>query len=83
MDENKRKKLHEIGYTIGPSCDTCVHFQAYSDENFGTCTKYKYQHLKHTGTERSLSVYKHGSCPQYQQQPGIDNIVHGFKEFIK
>jgi hypothetical protein len=82
MDANKRLKLLEIGYEIKPACGMCVHAN-FRDEDFGTCNKVTYQHFKHVGSPRPLSILRYGSCPQYQPALSYETYIHGFKEFLK
>lgn len=62
MDENKLDKLREVGYEIKACCRLCLHgnFAPFSD--FGTCAKHTYEHLKHTGEPRQLSIHRMGKC---------------------
>lgn len=63
MDKNKLKKLHEIGYTILPTCGRCAN-RNFPDprSDFGTCSLYDYNHLKHSDNPRKLSIHRSGSC---------------------
>lgn len=65
MDENKRQQLLAIGYAIQGTCGICKHGQFQPNTAFGTCAIHAYQHLKHTGDKRQLSVYAHGRCPKF------------------
>jgi hypothetical protein len=62
MDANKLERLKEIGYSIQPTCGLCVHFFAPSGGEFGECDLYSYEHLKHSGPPRKLSVHRNGGC---------------------
>jgi hypothetical protein len=64
MDENKRKKLKEIGYEIHPSCGMCQS-GIFEGVAWGTCKKHTYEHLKHTEETRELSIFRHGVCPEF------------------
>lgn len=64
MDANKLARLEDIGYSIQPTCGLCVHFFAPPGGEFGECDLYSYEHQKHTGPPRKLSVNRHGSCTQ-------------------
>lgn len=83
MDENKLDKLKQIQYEILPTCHNCKHFKQLSDKFFGECCAYKYQHKKHTGAERQLSVYLGGHCPTHQWANEDMMMLHSFKQFIK
>ena len=63
MDANKEEKLKEIGYQVKPCCFLCKHSKFPNKESgWGTCTKYSYDHIKHSDTERELSINKNGIC---------------------
>jgi hypothetical protein len=64
LDANKRKKLKVIGYTIPPTCGTCTS-GVFPQNEWGTCATYQYDHQKHTGDARQLSIHKTGSCSSY------------------
>lgn len=83
MDANKRLKLVDIGYEIKPTCSTCSHGRFENQhELFGTCKRHDYQHLKHSGGRRELSVFQGGSCNDHEFDATLDGILHGFREFI-
>jgi len=65
VDSNKRLKLLDIGYRIAGTCGICQHGM-FANDSFGTCSLHTYQHLKHTGDARQLSVYAHGRCSEFQ-----------------
>jgi hypothetical protein len=83
MDENKRQKLIEIGYSLKEICGTCIHFVQGQRMIFGTCAKFQYDHLKHTDKTRQLSVCKYGWCEGHERFDLVDEIVGEFKEFRK
>jgi len=63
-DPAKFEKLREIGYRIPVTCGTCDDGQfATAQALWGTCGRHLYQHGKHTGPARGVSVYRHGFCP--------------------
>lgn len=87
MDENKRKTLREIGYEIPSSCFTCAHgefntLKSMSDL-WGSCAIQEYQHLKHTGEKRRLSIYAGGRCGKFEQHAGKAAHIGSFQEFFK
>ena len=65
MDENKAKKLQEIGFKILPVCGLCK-YAAFSDYRWGTCEKHTYEHEKHTGPPRQVSVHFAGTCKDFE-----------------
>lgn len=84
MDANKRLKLVDIGYEIRPTCMTCSSGRFENAfELFGTCRMHEYVHLKHSQSKRELSVFRAGSCRDFEPNPGTDSALHGFKEFVK
>lgn len=84
MDANKRLKLIDIGYEVKPVCMTCVNGRFDNEfEVFGTCRKHDYVHLKHSQSRRELSVFRAGSCPDHEMNPGTEAAMHNFKEFVK
>jgi hypothetical protein len=66
MDENKRKKLREIGYSIKPCCALCKHGSFTRTVTWGTCDLHEYTHLKHTGPDRKLSIHRLGHCKHFE-----------------
>jgi hypothetical protein len=83
MDDNKRKKLAEIGYRILPCCALCKHGKFKPNNDFGDCTANTYEHLKHSGDARQLSINRLGSCPRFQVDEARLSFLHGFREFLK
>lgn len=85
MDSNKLTVLKEIGYTINPSCGMCKHgvFRDIKDD-FGACLARTYDHLKHTGPARQLSVHRAGSCgDKYETDPAKAAKLGAWAEFVK
>jgi len=62
MDENKLKKLNEVGYAVNECCGLCKHGMFAGRSDFGTCAIKTYDHLKHTGSDRQLSINRYGAC---------------------
>lgn len=83
MDANKLKTLKEIGYEIPPCCGLCKHSKFNEGSNFGVCSQYSYNHLKHTDKPRELSVHKYGKCKNYSLSPERTNELHRFVELMK
>lgn len=82
MDENKRKKLHEIGYRMNRACGLCKHGCFKPNNDFGECELFRYDHLKHTGESRKLSINRLGSCPKFELDHRKFSFIHGFMEFL-
>jgi len=79
MDQNKLKKLHDIGYKINGCCGICAHANSFNDD-WTTCKVHTYNHLKHTDEVRQLSVFIFGSCPQFELHPDVD--LEKWNEFL-
>lgn len=79
MDANKQRKLVEIGFTIPATCGLCEHFMAAPGAEWGVCKNHQYEHLKHTGPPRDLSVPRSGSCPDWV---GAGNVSMRLKNYV-
>lgn len=66
MDANKRLELLRISYEIRGTCGICKHGQFSPGQQFGACAIHTYQHLKHTGDERPLSINAYGRCGKFE-----------------
>lgn len=62
MDQNKLKVLKDIEYKIQECCGLCAYGTFKPGTSFGTCSVQTYDHLKHTGPERNLSINRYGKC---------------------
>lgn len=65
MDANKRKLLDQVGYEVRACCGTCRHARVSQGSEWGTCSIHSYDHVKHTGPARALSISIFGGCPQH------------------
>lgn len=81
MDKNKLNVLREIGYRVHTTCGLCTHADISSD-GWGTCGLHHYDHLKHVGQPRSLSINQFGSCPKWERSWKVDTMKH-FEEFFE
>lgn len=81
MDEAKRRKLVEIGYSI-QACGLCQHADIHPGSDWGTCERYRYLHGKHTDGERQLSINRHGACPSFEPVVSAFASLHGFATFL-
>ena len=63
-DANKFAKLREIGYTVPITCGLCTYGTFAKGQDWGTCRLYQYDHLKHTGPARDVSIIRFGTCPK-------------------
>lgn len=82
MDENKLKKLMEIGYKIEPCCGFCIHRDMHPRSVWGVCRCWSYDHLKHTGLERELSISRFGHCQHFEADEHELRKLQGFKQFF-
>ena len=63
-DANKFTVLRRVGYKIPIQCGICVHGQFRPQQPWGTCAQHPYEHGKHTGPERGISIHRDGTCPE-------------------
>lgn len=63
-DENKLKKLTEIGYRLQSSCGLCKHGRFSPSLDWGSCKQHTYEHLKHG--KKDLSVHRAGHCDKFE-----------------
>jgi len=77
MDENKKKKLEEIGYEIQKCCGLCDYGFFRDDYDWGTCGRHTYVHKKHK-SRRQLSIHRTGLCFRFRRKV-ID--LGGFADF--
>lgn len=80
MDQNKRIKLQEIGYTIKRVCATCDHSRFNNMSSFGVCRLHRYEHMKHTDATRELSIFRDGHCDGHKRN--LRNLG-AWEEFIE
>ena len=66
MDQNKADKMKELGYKLHPACVWCKHGDFVSYLSWGKCMKHNYRHLKHSESERAMSVHALGICKDYE-----------------
>jgi hypothetical protein len=79
VDENKLRILRKVGYRFPPTCGRCKH-GIFPQNQWGTCGIHKYEHQKHTGPARALSIHMLGSCPQFESQ-GVS--LGAYQEFLQ
>jgi len=74
VDQNKVKKLRDVGYQILPTCARCKFGKfATPSKFFGECNKFTYEHLKHHKNPRQLSVNAAGTCSSFEGHP-LENL---------
>lgn len=82
MDKSKSKKLQEIGYKINRCCGLCK-YAILSLDGWGTCVNHTYQHEKHTGEERDLSINQFGYCTSFELEESKVIGLHSYSDLIK
>lgn len=83
MDSEKFKVLKGIGYVVKETCSTCIHANIRAGAMFGTCEKHSYDHQKHSGPPRQLSINRSGWCPDYVPSATRETELHRFSEFLE
>lgn len=83
MDKNKDKKLSNINYKIQPTCYLCKYSNFHKNTDWGVCKAHQYAHLKHTESERSLSIHKTGYCPGFEVNKETLVQLHGFSNYFE
>ena len=82
MDANKLVKLKVIGYQVRKTCGNCIHALFSSPaSDWGTCWKHQYEHLKHTGEARQLSIHRSGHCDDHHRNKTLN--LGGFEELVE
>lgn len=82
MDKNKLKVLREVEYTIPKLCNLCEHGVFPNPSFFGACGLRVYTHLKHTGADRQLSIYRFGTCPKWKPNEELIENLGPWGEFV-
>lgn len=81
MDANKLQVLRDIPYNIPRVCGLCCHGE-FPNNDWGTCSRHEYQHRKHTGSPRQLSILRLGSCPSFEESPEKVAGLGAYQEFL-
>ncbi len=84
MDENKLKKLKEVGFVMNRCCGLCS-FATFSPGVgvYGECSEHTYEHKKHTGPKRDVTVHKYGYCPCFEPNYELLDRLGPWKTFTK
>lgn len=83
MDTAKLVVLRTEGYTIPKVCGLCKH-STFPQNDWGTCGVISYEHLKHSGLPRQLSIHKSGSCAnRFELDQGEADKLGHFREFLR
>lgn len=84
MDANKLKVLRQIGYSIAPTCGSCVFSEILPGSEYGACSRHVYVHQKHSEPVSPLSVNRGGHCSAWQPAQGVPEYRLGaWAEFFK
>jgi hypothetical protein len=83
MDLNKLQVLREVGYTIPRSCTLCANSKWEGASEWGSCMITTYQHKKHIGLPRQLSIYRGGQCSKFVLEESAAATLGAYIEFIK
>jgi hypothetical protein len=83
MDANKEKKFQELDYRIQRSCQLCKFASFRQQSNWGKCSKHTYDHLKHSDSNRHLSIYRSGVCPDFEAGVEVDIIPDAYKQLMR
>jgi hypothetical protein len=81
-DENKFEKLREIGYSVPTTCGLCVHRNLLVGAHWGTCSLHSYEHKKHTGPARGVSIHVHGTCNDAEADPARTVTLGAHQAFL-
>jgi len=84
-DPDKFRMLRKVGYQIPRTCGFCKHAQmkGFPGYGWGTCAVHQYQHGKHTGGPRQMSIYHAGSCDTFELNPATLAVLGSFREFFE
>jgi hypothetical protein len=82
VDANKLLVLQEIGYRIPGACSLCQHAAISPGQDWGTCGLYTYEHAKHTGPPRQLSIHRYGRCDKFEIAAGEEEQLGLFEQFL-
>lgn len=82
MDRNKLKVLQDIGYSIKKVCGNCLH-GLFPQNDWGTCAVTTYDHEKHTGPARQLSIHRTGHCSKHVFDTSRGHQLGAFQPLIE
>lgn len=83
MDANKLQVLQDIGYVVRDSCGSCINFDPGVASGWGVCTFHSYDHIKHTGVARQLSVNEAGWCPWFERDREDTALLGAYQQFME
>lgn len=82
MDRRKLQVLQALPYRILSTCALCTHSMFGTHGEWGTCGLHDYEHGKHTGGKRQLSINRSGTCPSFQMDEKDFVALEGFRELF-
>jgi len=82
MDHNKLEVLRALPYSVQRVCGLCRHGQ-FPNNDWGTCARQQYDHKKHTGPARQLSIVRFGSCAGFEADEAKKATLGAYQEFLK
>ena len=81
-DENKFEMLGEVCYTVRACCAICAHGTFIGLAQWGTCAKHTYEHKKHTGDKRQMSINILGVCKTFEADEAKLARLQSFRNFF-
>jgi len=81
MDKNKKEKLLDVEYVVRRCCLNCCYSLFKNNDDWGLCTKFSYNHLKHSESGRHLSIVKSGYCSRHNWSSAWCIQAEHFKDF--
>lgn len=80
-DENKFETLRSLPYVVQKVCGLCKH-GVFPNNDWGSCSNTAYQHKKHTGDVRQVSIVKAGSCSNFELDETKATTLGAHREFL-
>jgi hypothetical protein len=82
MDANKLEVLRALPYRVQKVCGLCRHGGFVPNTDWGTCIRTQYEHKKHTGPARQLSITRFGSCEGFEPDERRVATLGAYQEFL-
>lgn len=83
MDANKLEVLRALPYSVQKACGLCKHGSFAPNTYWGTCNQTQYEHKKHTGPARQLSIVMFGGCKSFEADEVKKAQLGAYQEFLK
>jgi hypothetical protein len=81
-DSNKFQALRNANYRIPVNCGLCINGRIGVGCLWGTCDLHDYDHQKHTGPARGVSIHIFGTCPYAKMDPVKEKAFAAHQEFL-